>query len=140
MHKHSARHILEHAQLKYSKQREQLIDTLSSVNIPMTIEQLEEAVRNSGVSMNLSTLYRILDAFEKHDIIEKTYSTNQTSYFYELKKHEHRHYMVCLKCKNIIPIESCPMDQIIRQIEKDTHFHVTHHQLELSGYCQQCQS
>jgi Fe2+ or Zn2+ uptake regulation protein len=61
----SSRTLLDNANLKYSRQREGLLDILKEQKTPITIEQLDELVRLRKLSINLSTIYRILEAFFK---------------------------------------------------------------------------
>ena len=134
----SSRILLEQSKLKYSRQREGLLDILKEQSVPITIDQLDEIVKQCNLSINLSTIYRILDAFQKHDMIEKTFNVPTQSYVIELKHAHHRHYLICLDCKKMIPINHCPMHEIIEQIEKEQDFHVSAHQLDIYGYCSDC--
>jgi Fur family transcriptional regulator, ferric uptake regulator len=134
----SSRNLLDKAQLKYSRQREWLLDILKEQKTPITIEQLDELVRTKKLSINLSTIYRILDAFLKHGLIEKTFNITMQSYVLELKHAQHRHYLICLDCQKMIPIEHCPMHDIVENIEKEQNFYVSAHQLEIYGYCSNC--
>jgi Fur family transcriptional regulator, ferric uptake regulator len=134
----SSRNLLEKAELKYSRQREALLDLLKEQSTPITIEQLDDLVKKRNLSINLSTIYRVLDAFLKHDMIEKTFNVPAQSYVIELKHSHHRHYLICLDCQKMIPIHHCPMHDIVEQIEKEQNFHVSAHQLEIYGYCSEC--
>ncbi|MBV1709583.1 MAG: transcriptional repressor [Erysipelothrix sp.] len=134
----SSRTLLDNANLKYSRQREGLLDILKEQKTPITIEQLDELVRTKKLSINLSTIYRILDVFSKHEMIEKTFNITMQSYVIELKHPHHRHYLICLDCQKMIPINHCPMHGIIDHIEKEQNFQVSAHQLEIYGYCSDC--
>lgn len=134
----SSRTMLDNVRLKYSRQREWLLDLLKEQKTPITIEHLDELVRTRKLSINLSTIYRILDAFLKHDLIEKTFNIQMQSYVIELKHSHHRHYLICLDCQKMIPINHCPMHNIVEEIEKEQNFHVSAHQLEIYGYCSAC--
>jgi Fur family ferric uptake transcriptional regulator len=134
----SSRALLDNVNLKYSRQREGLLDILKEQKTPITIEQLDELVREKKLSINLSTIYRILEVFLKHDMIEKTFNIPLQAYVIELKHSHHRHYLICLDCQKMIPINHCPMHDIVEQIEKEQNFHVSAHQLEIYGYCSDC--
>ncbi|PKM64215.1 MAG: hypothetical protein CVU96_03975 [Firmicutes bacterium HGW-Firmicutes-20] len=138
MKSNSSRTLLEKAGLKYSRQREALLDILKEQSTPITIEQLDDITKQNKLSINLSTIYRILDAFLKHDMIEKAFNVPSQSYVIELKHSHHRHFLICLDCQKMIPINHCPMHDIIDQIEKEQDFHVSAHQLEIHGYCSDC--
>lgn len=87
-----------------------------------------------------STIYRNLLAFEKAGIITKTVLTSEDNTVYELRNNRHKHYVVCLKCHKKIPIETCPIHEISGDIEKSAPgFEITGHNLEIYGYCKNCQ-
>lgn len=134
----SSRNLLEKAELKYSRQRETLLDILKEQSTPITIEHLDDIIKQRRLSINLSTIYRTLDTFLKHDMIEKTFNIPTQSYVIELKHSHHRHYLICLDCQKMIPINHCPMHDIIDHIEKEQNFQVSAHQLEIYGYCSDC--
>ncbi len=130
--------ILKTAGIKYSRQREQLLKLLQRNDVPITIEQCENMVKEAGYSMNLSTIYRIVDVFVKHNILDRNFSPTQNVTLIELKKHQHRHYLLCIQCHKLFPIEGCPISSMILEIENKSNFNVISHQLEITGYCHQC--
>ncbi len=56
---------------------------------------------------------------------------------YELNRFEHKHYAVCMSCRKIIAMDNCPMETFIPKLE-DENFHVMGHNLEIFGYCKDC--
>ena len=69
-----AREILSINRLKYSKQREALIDLLQKENLPMSIDEIIDKLKIGKSPMNQSTVYRIVDSLYKHNIVEKNYN------------------------------------------------------------------
>ncbi len=137
--KSNARNLLNKHHLKYSKQREILIDFLYELDRPITIEECYDMLRSKGANMNLSTVYRIVDTFSQHGFLEKVYNSITNTTMIQIIKHHHHHYLICVSCHKMIPIDFCPIKEALQYIEKDHHFKVTAHQLEISGYCQECQ-
>ena len=82
----------------------------------------------------MSTIYRILELFIKHDMVIKTNILNHDVAVYELNRFEHKHYAVCLNCHRMISMDSCPMDEFIPNLE-DKDFRILGHKLEIFGYC-----
>lgn len=130
--------ILNKHHIKYSKQRESLIDVLLVQDQPITMEHLYEKVKASNASINLSTVYRIVDTLDAHHVLEKSYNTITQANMVKIKKGSHTHYLVCVSCHQLIPIETCPMSSIIKNVETTYGFKVASHQLEISGTCQNC--
>ena len=130
--------LLQKNNIKYSKQRENLLTILMNQKQPISIEQLFDLVKAANVDMNLSTVYRIVETLESHGLVEKSYNSITQANMFLYKRVSHTHYMVCVACHQLIPIKTCPMGAIIENVESSYGFKVTSHQLEISGYCKDC--
>lgn len=135
----NAKKILDNHDLKFSKQREQVINELAQIEQPISVEELYDNLKLQGLHMNLSTIYRTIEALHNHKIVEKVYSSLKHSYLIQLAHAHHQHYLVCSSCHTMIPIDYCPMEQLLGYIKKEYDFQVISHQLEISGICQDCQ-
>lgn len=136
----NAKDILQKYGLRYTKQREALLSLLIQAEHPLTAEQCFHALSLDNQSINLSTVYRILDQLSLEHIIEKSYNSLQQGHVFSFILGTHRHYMLCTKCHQMYPLEVCPMHEVIETIEKTYGFKVNSHQLELTGICRSCQS
>lgn len=135
----NARETLNKYHLKYSKQREVLLEILQNSNEPMSVDDLIEQLRTQNVTMNQSTVYRIIDHFCAHHIVEKTSSTLHPKHFYAFIRLDHHHYLYCQVCHTRIPLDACPMESWLKSVE-DTHgFLMTQHHIEIIGLCAECQ-
>ncbi|MEW9124954.1 MAG: transcriptional repressor, partial [Thermotaleaceae bacterium] len=85
----------------------------------------------------LSTVYRILDIFVKKGVVIRTNIMNSEMSVYELNRFKHKHYAVCMSCKKIIEMDNCPMEGFIPKLE-DKNFHIMGHNLEVFGFCNDC--
>lgn len=122
--------ILLDAGLKCTKQREAVLDVLISESKPITAEQIQI---KSGI--NLATVYRVLEQLCESKIIIKSKMLDSTSASFELDRHEHKHYAVCIGCKEVTPIEDCHYHPDIAD-----GFEVTGHKIEVYGYCKKCKA
>ena len=125
-------------QIKKTKQREVLLALLQNLEKPATTEELYQSACKEATSLNLSTVYRTLELFYKKNIVIKTVSSETQKAMYELNRYEHRHYMVCVKCQNIFPLENCPCDLIEQFVLENSNFKMLDHKLEILGYCPAC--
>ena len=90
-----------------------------------------------GGEYAISTVYRILIAFEEKGLVEKSTWMADGTAVYSLNRGGHTHYAVCLKCHNRIPLQDCHFSHIHLE-EGMGDFTVTGHKLELYGYCRNC--
>lgn len=127
------------AGLKWTKQRKAVYEILRQASEPMTAAGIYHLAQEaaSGEEYALSTIYRILTAFEEKGLVEKEVFLEDGTAVYTLSRGEHTHYAVCLECHRRIPLQHCPFAHM--QLEKDTdEFTITNHKLELYGYCKDC--
>ncbi len=131
------------AGIKWTKQRKRVYQILKEAMEPLSAAQIYARMEAwEQEQYAVSTIYRILSAFEENQIVEKTTWMGEGTVVYELKRRDHVHYAVCLECHRRIPLEHCPLhmsaphDHSEDEIED---FEVVSHKIELYGYCKECQ-
>lgn len=127
------------AGIKWTRQRKAVYEVLEQAGEPLNAVQIYQRVCESekDATYAVSTIYRILAAFEEKALISRTTWMGDGTVVYELNRGEHTHYAVCLECHRRIPLSCCPFAGI--HLEEEAHgFTVTGHKLELYGYCRQC--
>lgn len=135
----NAKEILSLNKLKYSHQREALIELLQQEALPMSIDQIIEKLKKSKHPMNQSTVYRIIESLNEHHIVEKNYSSISNSTLIQLHTPHHQHYLMCQMCHKMFPIDNCPIHDVIDSIEVAKNFKIISHNLEIIGICASCQ-
>ena len=142
--------------IKWTKQRKCVYQILSEAKEPLSAHQIyHQALQMVPEdTYALSTVYRILAAFEENGLVNSTTWMGEDTVVYELDKGEHKHFAVCLECHKRIPLQSCPFymehdndDCDHENCNHDHHhekdaalkdFTVTGHKIELYGYCSNC--
>lgn len=136
--------------IKWTKQRKDVYQVLVDADEPMTALEIYQQTfeKDCGVSYALSTIYRILAAFEERNLVEKSTYMDDGTIVYELNRGGHTHYAVCLNCHKRIPLQTCPFAHIhvpgnsktstVDGNAAEQGFLVTGHKLELYGYCRDC--
>lgn len=119
--------------LKITTQRKILLDYLKKKNTPESAEMIFLNLPNGA--MNLSTVYRNLDKFYEHHLVEKYQLGN--IFYYKLVGDKHKHYMVCDKCGALIEID-CHLSSYLDLETKKHDFKVRSHDLTIYGLCSNC--
>ena len=125
--------------LKWTIQRKSVYKVLWEAKEPLSAVQIYNLVTPGaeGEDYALSTIYRILAAFEERGLVERIAWMGDGSVAYALNRGKHIHYAVCLECHRRIPLQECPFAHIHLDSEAGD-FTVTGHKLELYGYCVEC--
>ncbi len=119
--------------MRMTKQRQLILSLISDKQQPLSAEMIYEKLPDK--SMNLSTVYRVLDYFFLHDIINKT--TIQNIAYYFLKTAHHHHYFICTTCQKMFPVDCHFFDE--DDLEKKG-FKVSYHDITVYGTCPACQA
>lgn len=132
--------LLKHKNLKSTKHRQSVLEILARHNQPVSPEEILGLLHEMGISISVSTVYRILEKLTEKGIILKTGMTEDRKGLYELRPTEHKHHLICIKCRKTLPIGECPFKDYERDIEDRFGFDITDHKLELYGYCRSCKN
>jgi Fur family ferric uptake transcriptional regulator len=122
---------------KNTRSRKAVIEQLEKFERPVTAEEVYLQIKESGLSINLSTVYRTLDLMESKGLVGKTIM-NDNKARYELTGEGHKHHLICTGCHKMIPIDYCPLAKLELDVSKETRFDITGHRLELYGLCPDC--
>ncbi len=122
-------------QLKKTRQRQAVVTLLAASEKPLSAREIFAQLANEK-SIWLSTVYRILESFKKEDLIIKTTDFDSSEAVYEIERHRHTHYAICIDCHKRIELIECPIPESVTLPEKG--FHIINHRLEVLGYCDKC--
>lgn len=125
--------------IKWTKQRKDVYHILLEAKEPLSAQEIYNRILQQDEKTNyaVSTIYRILTAFEEKNMVLKSTLMGEDMALYEWNKGEHLHYAICLNCHKKIPLHSCPMEHHHMSVE-DAEFTVTGHRVEVYGYCKDC--
>lgn len=125
--------------IKWTKQRRDVYAVLWHAVEPLSAVQIYSRVDKPETEgmYAVSTIYRILAAFEEKGLVTRTTWMGDGTVVYELNRGEHTHYAVCLECHKRVALPSCPFAHVHLE-EEPGDFTVTGHKLELYGYCKEC--
>ena len=128
--------ILKKNGLKSTKSRKLILEVLEKSKEPMSAQKIFNNVRHQG-ELDFSTVYRTLSTLTDKSIIIKNIEDNGRAY-YQINNHNHSHYLICSECKKRILIDACPLEEMAKNLEKITGFHISGHKLEFIGECPEC--
>ncbi|NLM22310.1 MAG: transcriptional repressor [Peptococcaceae bacterium] len=124
--------------LRNTRQRSAILEILGQSDQPLAAEQVFTELINKGIAVNLSTVYRTLDIFSAKNLATKLNITGENRTLFEYNKDVHRHYLICLGCKEIVPIKNCPLKGYEKSLAEETNYAIAGHKLDVYGYCPKC--
>ena len=122
--------------MKYSKQRELILQTVTENPIHPTADTVYEQVRQVNPKISLGTVYRNLNFLSEMGILKKI-SMPVGSDRFDGRLDEHYH-MICDCCGQVFDVECASLEELDRQIMNRQGFQVMDHHLLLTGVCREC--
>ncbi|NMM65055.1 transcriptional repressor [Clostridium sp. P21] len=131
-------HCLRQHGIKVTKARINILDILRKNDRALSAEFIFDECKQREINIDLSTVYRSLELFEKKDIIRK-FDLGCGKYNYVIKQEDHKHILQCKVCHKKVEID-CPMQQIREMIKNTTGFTAVDEELNinLEGICNEC--
>ena len=122
--------------MKFSKQREEILEYLRSVKTHPTAEEVYSEVRKKDKNISLGTVYRNLDRLSKENLILRIEIANGKDRFdRDISSHYHA---VCKECGGIVDIFVDYFHNIDKVVEKEINCKVLSHNVIFNTICQNC--
>lgn len=130
--------ILKRKGLKNTKHRNSILNEIEKCDQPISAEQIFLRLKDKYISINLSTVYRVLDTLVEKNLVIKSSITGDTKALFEPYRIEHKHHLVCIRCKKMFSVDGCPFEEYEKMLHEKIGFDVKGHKLEIFGYCKDC--
>lgn len=116
--------------------RRAIIEALVKCGSHFTADDLAKRVQRRFPSINVSTVYRTLEALEDAGVIDHVHLGHGRSVFH-LADEEHQH-LVCARCERVEELPFSKLRPLLRGIERDYGFAVDRRHFALVGLCEEC--
>lgn len=114
--------------------RRLVVTTVLGKRRPFTAEQLVSELPGIG----RATIYRTLEILASVDLLTRLLQPGGHP-AYVVGAPGHRHHLVCSDCGAVVAFTQCPVDELVRELTRDTAFSISGHHLEVFGICPACQ-
>ncbi|MBA5851286.1 transcriptional repressor [Clostridium sp. cel8] len=126
--------------IKVTKSRVNILKVFFTTDSSLNAKDIFNKCRENNVIMDMSTIYRTLELFEKKKIIKK-FDLGLNKATYAILKKSHKHIVQCKVCHKQVEID-CPMQEIEEIVKNETGFVLIEEKLnlKLDGICSQCRN
>ena len=122
--------------MNYSKQREQVLNTLKCNVVHPSAEYIHEILKKTNPNISLATVYRNLNQLADAGIIKRIDGL-ESSVHYDHNTHKHYHF-ICDKCKRIYDVSAEIAPDIEIKTHAETGFVILDHEVTFHGLCDKC--
>ena len=128
---------------KVTKKRQHILEVLKSTDEHLSAEDIYFILKRKNIKVGLATIYRTLDLFYQHGIVNKINVGDGTvRYEYVDRKRVHHHHLICIKCGKIMEYTDKKEEEFLKELTKrikDRYgFTVLSHEIYLYGICNEC--
>lgn len=122
--------------MRYSKQRELILNTVLQNKIHPTADDVYNLLKNDYPGLSLGTVYRNLNFLSEHNMLKKI-SVPSGSDCFDGTLAEHQH-LVCVKCGKVYDISIPEISKIESDVFNRTGFSINVSSLAFEGVCWKC--
>lgn len=132
--------LLKKNNLKFTIQREVILETLYNSDEHLTPEALHHLIQDKYPELNtgIATVYRTLSLLEDSHVVTSL-SFGAQGKKYELGVKHHHDHLICTECGKITEFVDEEIEQRQLAITKELGFKMSDHSMQIYGICRECQ-
>ncbi len=137
---HDFKQLLKKNNLKFTIQREVILETLYNSDEHLTPEALHHLIQEKYPELNtgIATVYRTLSLLEDSNVVTSL-SFGAQGKKYELGAKEHHDHLICTECGKITEFVDEEIEKRQQTITKELGFKMSDHSMQIYGICKECQ-
>ncbi len=127
--------------LKFTIQREVILETLYNSDEHLTPEALHHLIQEQHPDLNtgIATVYRTLSLLEDSDMVTSL-SFGAQGKKYELGAKDHHDHLICTQCGTITEFVDDEIEERQKKIAEALGFLMQEHSMQIYGICKSCQA
>jgi Fur family ferric uptake transcriptional regulator len=134
------KNLLKNNNLKFTIQREVILETLYNSDEHLTPESLHQILQKkySELKIGIATVYRTLSLLEDSKMVTSL-SFGAQGKKYELGAKNHHDHLICTRCGNITEFVDEHIELRQHKIADELGFKMQDHSMQIYGICKKCQ-
>lgn len=127
--------------LPITQQREAVAQVVFSSDGHLSVDEIEQRLREDAERIGKATIYRTLDLLVKSKLVEEhDFGEGFKRYEHRLSREPVHEHLICLECGTVIEFRSDEVKRIEDLVRREHGFVPTRHRLEIFGLCQDCRA
>jgi Fur family ferric uptake transcriptional regulator len=123
--------------LRVTPQRMIILGAIVGAHDHFSAEDIHSSIADDNPGVNLSTVYRTLETFERHHLVRRT-DLGLGRIVYHWSGRTPHHHLVCHACGRIIEIDDDALEALTRELERRYGFHADLQHQSIFGHCVGC--
>lgn len=123
---------------RMTSQRTLVFDIISRGGGHLGADEIYARARRKNPRISLSTVYRAIARFKELGLVVESH-LGQEHHHYEAGHNSSHFHLVCLGCGAVIEFEYPLVDRVHDEVAMAGGFKIINAEMNLIGYCRQCQ-
>ena len=132
------RYLREHS-LPVTSQREQVAQVVFESSGHLSVEDIEQQLRERGLRIGKATVYRTIDLLASSGMITERDFGEGFRRYERLSGHPHHEHLICVRCGKVVEFRNERLERLKALIAEEYGFQHHHHRLDIYGLCRDCQ-
>ena len=125
--------------LPVTEQRKAVAEVVFSSEEHLSVDDIEQRLRERGEKLGKATIYRTLDLLVNSKLVaEHDFGEGFKRYEHRLSRQPVHEHLICLECGKVIEFHSDDVQKIEAEVTGRYGFKPARHKLEIYGLCQSC--
>ena len=126
--------------LPVTQQREAVAEVVFSSHEHLSVDQIEQQLREGGERIGKATIYRTLDLLVKSKLVdEHDFGEGFKRYEHRLSRQPIHEHLICQECGRVVEFRSEEIRRVEERVAAEHGFQLSRHRLEIYGVCGACQ-
>ncbi len=132
------RYLREHG-LPVTTQREQVAEVVLDAAGHLSVEDIEQRLRERSLHIGKATVYRTLDILARSGMITERDFGEGFRRYERVPGHPHHEHLICTRCGKVIEFTNDRLERLKALVAEEYGFQHHHHRLDIYGVCRECQ-
>lgn len=126
---------------RLTRTQQAVLSVLERRSSPLSAQDIFIELREAEQSVGLASVYRAIEFLKNGGQLQQVDLGDNQAYYQMLPSDGHsRHHLICTNCRKVLPLPSCPVEALERQLSEQYHFVIEHHVLDFYGTCPECRA
>jgi Fur family ferric uptake transcriptional regulator len=121
-----------------TRQREAVVAALQACAEFRSAQEIHAALRSSGSSIGLTTVYRALAGLAERGEVDALRADDGETVYRRCRSSDHHHHLVCRECGRTVEVEGPAVERWADTVARAHGFTDVSHTVEVFGRCADC--
>ncbi|HEU5318867.1 MAG TPA: Fur family transcriptional regulator [Chloroflexota bacterium] len=132
-----ARSAIRAAGMRWTKQRETLLDVIEHAREHLDADGLYRLARERDPRLSLATVYRTLGVLKRQGLVDELHLSEEHHHYEASSDDQHFHF-VCTSCGAVTEFSASTVDRLRKELQREHGVVVQSVDLDLAGLCAKC--